>query len=178
MSWGRELDEMEIFFFSFSFLFFILLSLLKILVFAVTHGRDQIRVSENSAWAFSWWAYIWGGDYRYARPDSALIAMETLSVCNGVVLFISLWKSSLGRNLTLPVLLAFTSSATVHFYSCSLYYLSEFYSGFASVGSTFTEFWVKFVFANSPWIFGPPFVITWCLYEISQLVKSPKSKAN
>ncbi|MEN8183644.1 MAG: hypothetical protein ABFS46_14035 [Myxococcota bacterium] len=39
----------------------------------------------RAAWAYPWWAYIDGGDLRYASSSSTLLMMETLSVANGAV---------------------------------------------------------------------------------------------
>jgi hypothetical protein len=47
--------------------------------------HDAIAASPDAPWAYAWWAYIDGGDARYAHPDSTLIGMEILSVANGCV---------------------------------------------------------------------------------------------
>jgi len=47
--------------------------------------HDAIIAARDSAWAYPWWAYIDGGDLRYAAATPTLLAMETLSVTNGLV---------------------------------------------------------------------------------------------
>jgi hypothetical protein len=53
------------------------------LVWLVAH--EAIARSRDAAWAYPWWAYIDGGDMRYAKATPMLLMMETLSVFNGVV---------------------------------------------------------------------------------------------
>jgi hypothetical protein len=120
--------------------------------------RDAIAASPDAPWAYAWWAYIDGGDARYAVGDTLLVAMEMLSVCNGVVgalaltRFLRSGRTSRGARLTLG------GTAVVHLYSASLYYASELLTGLPNVGDGFISIYIKFGLANSLWVLAPFFV--------------------
>ncbi len=129
--------------------------------------HDAIAAARDSAWAYPWWAYIDGGDTRYAEASATLISMEILSVTNGAIgatgLF--LWYRFQGRDLRGVWLCMAT--ACVHLYSTSLYFLSEIVAGFPSVDTTsFLDSWIKFGLANAPWLVFPGFVIFWGIRTI------------
>jgi hypothetical protein len=118
-----------------------------------------IAEAAESPWAYAWWAYIDGGDLRYARPDATLLGMETLSVINGAVgagalaLFLRSGRSHRGAALVL------CGTAVVHLYSAALYYLTEILGGMPSVDTqSFVGTYIKFGLANLPWLVGPFFV--------------------
>jgi len=124
--------------------------------------HEAIRAAQDAAWAYPWWAYIDGGDLRYAQPSSTLVTMEILSVTNGLVgatgLF--LWLRS-GRTDRRGVLLCM-ATAVVHLYSATLYYLGEIIEGMPNVDtSSFLDTWIKFGLANAPWLVFPWLVLYW-----------------
>jgi len=147
------------------------LCLLFLTVSCITHlswellwlvGRDVIATSRDAAWAYPWWAYIDGGDMRYARATPTLLMMEVLSVSNGILcaLGLVLWIRSAGRNLR--AVLLFMATAVVHLYSTSLYYGGEILAGLPNVDtSSFLDSWIKFGLANASWLVFPPFVLVW-----------------
>jgi len=147
------------------------LCLLFLVVSCVTHlswelvwliAHDAIAASRDSAWAYPWWAYIDGGDLRYANATPTLLMMEVLSVCNGSLCALGLWRwhRSGGRD-RLAVLL-FMATAVIHLYSTSLYYGGEIFAGLPNVDtSSFLDSWIKFGLANAPWLVFPPIVLAW-----------------
>ncbi len=145
--------------------------LLFLIVSAVTHlswelvwllFHDTIAASRDAAWAYPWWAYIDGGDMRYAQATSTLIVMETLSVINGCIAAtgLFLWYRSAGNDFRAPLL--FMATAMVHLYSTSLYFGGEIVDGLPNVDtSSVLDTWIKFGLANAPWIVFPWFVLYW-----------------
>lgn len=124
--------------------------------------HDTIQASRDAAWAYPWWAYIDGGDLRYAGSSPTLLTMEILSVANGAVgaLGLTLWYRS-GRRDSRGVLLCM-ATAVVHLYSASLYFGSEILDGLPNVDtSSFLDSWIKFGLANAPWLVFPWFVLYW-----------------
>jgi hypothetical protein len=124
--------------------------------------HETIQVSHDVAWAYPWWAYIDGGDLRYAHPTSHLITMEILSVVNGLIgmLGLYLWFWS-GRRDERGVLLCM-ATAVVHLYSATLYYGGEILGGMPNVDTTsLLDTWIKFGLANAPWVVFPWFVLYW-----------------
>jgi hypothetical protein len=124
--------------------------------------HDTIANSKDAAWAYPWWAYIDGGDLRYAQAPSNLVMMEILSVSNGVMgtSGLVLWFRS-GKRDPRGLLLCM-ATAVVHLYSTSLYYGSEILEGLPNVDtSSFLDTWIKFGLANLPWLVFPWFVLYW-----------------
>jgi hypothetical protein len=124
--------------------------------------HERIAAARQAPWAYPWWAYIDGGDQRYARAPVELLTIEVLSVLNGVVgvTGIVLWLRSKGRDGRAVLLLMAT--AVVHLYSTSYYYLSEIIPGLPNVDTTsFTDTWIKFGLANAPWLTMPWLVLWW-----------------
>ncbi len=143
------------------------------LVWLVAH--DAIAASRDTAWAYPWWAYIDGGDMRYAEATPTLLTMEILSVSNGMLgaLGLVLWVRSAGRD-TRAVLL-FMAMAVIHLYSTSLYYGSEILAGLPNVDtSSFLDSWIKFGLANASWLAFPPLVLIWC----SRLIREREARFN
>jgi len=147
------------------------LCLLFLIVSCITHlswefiwlvAHDAIAASRDAAWAYPWWAYIDGGDMRYAEATPTLLMMELLSVTNGAVCLVGLvlWHRSKGRDLR--AILLFMGMAAVHLYSTSLYYGGEIIAGLPNVDtSSFLDTWIKFGLANASWLIFPPFVLAW-----------------
>ena len=130
------------------------------LVWLVFH--ESIAAARDAAWAYPWWAYIDGGDLRYAQPSGNMLSMEALSIANGLVgatgLF--LWLRS-GRSDRRGVLLCM-ATAVVHLYSTSLYFGGEILEGLPNVDtSSFLDSWIKFGLVNAPWIVFPWLVLYW-----------------
>jgi len=124
--------------------------------------HDALHAARDAAWAYPWWAYIDGGDLRYATSSPTLLMMETLSVTNGVVgvIGLTLWYRSRGGDPRAVLLLMAT--AVVHLYSTALYFGSEILAGLPNVDTTsFLDSWIKFGLANAPWIVFPWFVLYW-----------------
>lgn len=124
-------------------------------------GHDSIVAHRDAPWAYVWWAYIDGGDARYATAEPLLLAMETLSVCNGVVGAIALRHYLRSDRQHRGAVLVMTATAVVHLYSASLYYLSEIFAGLPNVGDGFISVYVKFGLANALWVVAPWFVFWW-----------------
>lgn len=124
--------------------------------------HDRIAAARDAAWVYPWWAYIDGGDTRYATAPPSLVSIEILSVTNGLlgVLACTLWWRSSGRDRR--AVLLFMATAVVHLYSTSFYYLSELVAGLPSVDTkSFTGLWIKFGLANAPWLTMPWVVLWW-----------------
>jgi hypothetical protein len=147
------------------------LCLLFLIVSCITHlswelvwlvAHDSIAASRDAAWAYPWWAYIDGGDMRYAVATPTLVLMEVLSVTNGLVCAVGLllWYRSGGSDRR--AVLLFMAMAVVHLYSTSLYFGSEILEGLPNVDtSSFLDTWVKFGLANISWLVFPPCVLLW-----------------
>jgi hypothetical protein len=135
--------------------------------------RDAIAVSPDAPWAYVWWAYIDGGDARYAVGDPLLVAMETLSVCNGAVGALALTRYLRSGRRDQRARLAMGGTAVVHLYSASLYYASELLTGCPNVGDTFIALYIKFGLANSLWVVAPFFVFWWCLNGVAPEPQGP-----
>ena len=147
------------------------LCLLFLIVSCITHlswelvwlvAHDAIAASRDAAWAYPWWAYIDGGDMRYAVATPTLLMMEVLSVMNGLVCAVGLllWYRSGGRDPR--AVLLFMAMAVVHLYSTSLYFGSEILAGLPNVDtSSFLDSWIKFGLANASWLVFSPCVLVW-----------------
>jgi hypothetical protein len=124
--------------------------------------HEQIAAARGAAWAYPWWAYIDGGDARYATAPVELLTIETLSVINGAVgvSALLLWRRSRGRDVRAVFLIMAT--AVVHLYSTAYYYLSEILAGLPNVDTaSFTDSFIKFGLANAPWLTIPWLVLWW-----------------
>jgi hypothetical protein len=124
--------------------------------------HERMPDLKNVPWAYVWWAYIDGGDFRYATAPAELLTIEVLSVLNGALGFtgVALWVRSKGRDER--AVLIFMATAVVHLYSASYYFLSEAIPGFPNVDtSSFTDLYIKFCLANAPWLTMPWIVLWW-----------------
>ena len=143
------------------------------LVWLLLH--DAIRSARDAAWAYPWWAYIDGGDLRYAQASPTLLTMEALSVSNGLLgaSGLVLWLRSrgtdpAGRSARLGVLLCM-ATAVVHLYSTTLYFGSELLAGLPNVDtSSFIDTALKFGLANAPWLVFPWCVLRWGWAELGR----------
>jgi hypothetical protein len=141
--------------------------------------HDHIAGARDAAWAYPWWAYIDGGDARYATAPPALVTIEILSVANGVIgtTGLALWLRSGGRDRR--AVLLFMATAVVHLYATSFYYLSEIIAGLPSVDTrSFTDSWIKFGLANAPWLTMPWIVLWWgqrMLARLAPVGPSPRA---
>lgn len=124
--------------------------------------HDAIHAARDAPWAYPWWAYIDGGDMRYAAATPTLITMEMLSITNGAIGAIGLFRWYRSRGTDPVAVLLFLATAVVHIYSTSLYYGGEILEGLPNVDtSSFLDTWIKFGLANAPWIVFPWFVLYW-----------------
>jgi hypothetical protein len=124
--------------------------------------HERMPDLKDVPWAYVWWAYIDGGDFRYATAPAELLSIEVLSVLNGTLGFtgVALWVRSQGRDER--AVLIFMATAVVHLYSASYYFLSEAIPGFPNVDtSSFTDLYIKFGLANAPWLTMPWVVLYW-----------------
>lgn len=125
-------------------------------------AHDAIAAARDAAWAYPWWAYIDGGDARYATAPPGLLAVEALSVTNGLVgvVGLALWRRSRGADRRAVLLIMAT--AVVHLYSTTLYFGTELLAGLPNVDTTsFVDTWIKFGLANAPWLVFPWCVLAW-----------------
>lgn len=130
------------------------------LVWLVLH--EQIAAARDAAWAYPWWAYIDGGDLRYANASASLLSMEVLSVLNGTIGMTGLWLWRRSGHRDRRAVLLCMATAVVHLYSTSLYFGSEILDGLPNVDTTsFLDSWIKFGLANAPWLVFPGFVLHW-----------------
>jgi hypothetical protein len=138
--------------------------------------HESIQASHDAAWAYPWWAYIDGGDLRYAGSSSTLLTMEALSVLNGVVgvVGLSIWHRS--RHTDRRGVLLCMATAVVHLYSTSLYFGGEILDGLPNVDtSSFLDTWIKFGLANAPWIVFPWLVLYWGQRTLGELSRGPRA---
>lgn len=135
------------------------------LVWLVRH--EAIAAARDAAWAYPWWAYIDGGDLRYAHASPTLLTMEALSVANGAIGAFGLWLwLRSGRRDRRGVLLCM-ATAVVHLYSASLYFGSEILAGLPNVDTTsLLDVGIKFGLANAPWLVFPWLVLAWGLRNL------------
>jgi hypothetical protein len=128
--------------------------------------HEQIINGRDNPLYYLWWAYIDGGDARYATSNPTLIMMEILSVTNGITGLTALFLWFRKKSKLLAILM-FMATAIVHLYSTSLYYGSEFLSGLHNINTgNFFDLWIKFILANSPWLIFPVCVLIWGFSEL------------
>ena len=144
--------------------------------------HEAIIRAPEAAWSYAWWAYIDGGDLRYADPGPELLTMEVLSVINGSLGFVCLfaWERArrAGRSIALWAQLGLMATAVVHLYSTSLYYGGEALGGFPNVDTdSVGSFWGKFVGSNSPWVVMPWVVLAWGYGGLRRRLGAPAEPA-
>jgi len=133
--------------------------------------HERIAEARDEMWAYTWWAYIDGGDTRYYRPETHFIMLEVLSVINGSIgitgLFL-LWRSQMRS--VLGTLLCM-STAVTHTVTAWYYYGTEILSGFDSVNTdSVVDLWIKFVLLNGPWLLFPWIVLIWGYRQLHHLL--------
>ena len=124
--------------------------------------RERIIAAPAEIWSYPWWAYIDGGDARYASDSGQLITLESLTALVGVLGFSALWlrHRSSGQNPTATLMLMAT--AVAHIYGTSLYFGSETLDGFPNVDTTsFVDCVLKFWILNGIWLAMPWAVLYW-----------------
>jgi hypothetical protein len=132
--------------------------------------HDSIQASRDSAWAYPWWAYIDGGDMRYAGSPPTLVMMEILSVTNGIIGAIGLTRWFRSGGTDAKAVLLCMATAVVHLYSTSLYYGSEILDGLPNVDTTsFLDTWIKFGLANASWLIFPWVVLYWGVKTLERI---------
>ena len=128
--------------------------------------HEAIIAGYDNPLFYTWWAYIDGGDSRYASADPTLIVMEILSVSNGLTGLAALYLWFRRPQWRRLALMMFTATAVVHLYSTSLYFLTEIIEGFPNVNTTrFFDIGIKFILANSPWLVMPCVVLYWVWHQ-------------
>ncbi len=133
--------------------------------------REAIAANPDAPWTYVWWAYIDGGDSRYADPGVHLTVMEILSVVHGAVGATALVRYLRSGRTSRGACLVFVASAAIHLYSVSLYYLSELLDGMPHVDTTsFIGTWIKFGLANTPWLVVPGFIFWWASQKLGDPV--------
>lgn len=124
--------------------------------------HERIASAQNELWAYTWWAYIDGGDSRYTEPTVLLFFIEAWSCTNGVIGLAALrsWFRSEKQN-PLPVYY-FMFAAPLHIYPTLLYYATEIFEGMPHVDTgSFVNLVLKFALSNSFWVVLPGFVLVW-----------------
>jgi hypothetical protein len=131
--------------------------------------RDSIRASPDSIWAYPWWAYIDGGDARYASESAVVIAIETVTVANGIFGLGALWLRHRSGGRSPLATLMLMATAVIHLYGTTIYLGTEALDGYSNVRTTsFVDFGLKFWLLNGLWLVMPWAVLYWgkqMLYE-------------
>jgi len=124
--------------------------------------RGAILASPDAIWSYPWWAYIDGGDARYASDNAQLITLESVTALVGMLGFGALWLRyrTNGRSPTATLMLMGT--AVAHIYGTVLYFGSETLDGFPNVDTTsFVDCVLKFWVLNGIWLVMPWAVLYW-----------------
>jgi hypothetical protein len=119
-----------------------------------------IMAGKGQMWAYEWWSYADGGDMRYITRDVYLLAMETGASIIGITAGIILLRWRKTRRFSTAQLLVLMALMVSDFYPTYLYYATEIYRGFPSVGSI-SDLLIKFIGANIFWLFMPWVVFIW-----------------
>ncbi len=128
-----------------------------------------ILAAPDAIWSYPWWAYIDGGDARYAGESGQLISLEALTATVGAIGFCALWLRyrSNAQNPTATLMLMAT--AVAHIYGTAMYFGSEVLDGYPNVDTaSFVDFVLKFWALNGIWFVMPWAVLYWgrrTLYE-------------
>jgi hypothetical protein len=124
--------------------------------------HERIAASRDELWAYTWWAYIDGGDMRYVEPNWLVFFIEGWADINGILSAIALlaWLRS-GKTSVLPVYYLMFA-APLQVFPTLLYYVSEIALGLPSVDTgSFINLYIKFGWANAFWVVLPFFVLVW-----------------
>lgn len=124
--------------------------------------NKQIAHARNASWAYSWWSYLDGGDYRYLNPQAPILTMEILGITNAVVGVIGLIYLKRTKFTAYRATLMIMAVEAIQIPLTWYYYLSEALGGFSHVNTaSFMDFWVTFFAVNSPWLIVPWMVLYW-----------------
>ena len=124
--------------------------------------HERIAQARNEPWAYSWWSFLDGGDWRYLNPEPPILTMEILGITNAVVGVIGLIILNRSKFTDYRGTLMVMATAAVQIPLTWYYFLSEALGGFSHVNtSSFMDFGVKFFLVNSPWLFVPWMVLWW-----------------
>ena len=124
--------------------------------------HESISQARDSIWAYTWWAYIDGGDMRYYQPDADFLMIEILSIMNGAIGLAGLYLLKRSGFRDYRGTLLCMSTAVTHTVLTWYYYGTELLTGFESVNTdSFMDLWVKFIFLNGPWLVLPWLVLYW-----------------
>lgn len=133
-------------------------------------GYDEIAYAEDELWAFPWWSYIHGGDIRYLYVDLHVLFAEVWACTNAAIAAVALylWYKSKRTSTTAVYILMFC--AGMHIAPTVQYYSLEAFHHFPNVDTgNVHNFWGKFIFSNSPWLFMPFIVFTWGTQALPRL---------
>lgn len=124
--------------------------------------HEKISHARNEPWAYSWWSFLDGGDYRYLNPEPPILTMEILGITNAVVGTIGLIWLKRSKFTDYRATMLVMANATIQIPLTWYYFLSEGLGGFSHVNMTsFMDFWIKFIGVNSPWLILPWMVLWW-----------------
>lgn len=124
--------------------------------------NKQIANARNESWAYSWWSYLDGGDYRYLNPEAPILTMEILGITNAIVGVIGLIYLKRTKFTDYRATLIIMAVEAIQIPLTWYYYLSEALSGFAHVNTaSIVDFGVTFFLVNSPWLILPWMVLYW-----------------
>lgn len=133
---------------------------------------ERIAESRDELWAYTWWAYIDGGDLRYVNPNWMVFFIESWADTNAILSIVALrmWFKSNKTN-PLPIYY-FMFAAPLSTYPTILYYTSELATGMPNVDTTsFINLYVKFGMSNSFWVIIPFFVLVWGKQTLEKLYR-------
>jgi hypothetical protein len=120
----------------------------------------QIVAGKGQLWAYVWWAYMAGGDTRYAVADGSVQAMETAASTVAVIVLMLLWRRRVTRRFTDVQLLVLMAAMAGEFYGTVVYFLSEFYNGIPDLGGP-GGIIIKFFGSNVFWLVMPLVLFVW-----------------
>ena len=124
--------------------------------------NEQIAKARNESWAYSWWSYLDGGDFRYLNPEAPILTMEILGITNAVVGIIGLIYLKLTKFTDYRATLVIMAVEAIQIPLTWYYYLSEALDGFSHVNTaSIVDFGVTFFLVNSPWLILPWMVLHW-----------------
>jgi len=124
--------------------------------------RERIIAAPDAIWSYPWWAYIDGGDARYASDSGHLITLESLTALVGALGLCALWIRHRSKGRSPASTLMLMATAVAHLYGTALYFGSEALDGFANVDTaSFVDCVLKFWVLNGIWLAMPWAVIYW-----------------
>jgi hypothetical protein len=124
--------------------------------------RKKIVAAPEAIWSYPWWAYIDGGDARYASDNGHLITLESLTALIGALGFFALWLRHRSKGQNPNATLILMATAVAHIYGTCMYFGSETLDGFPNVDTTsFVDYVLKFWVLNGVWLVMPWAVLYW-----------------